>query len=186
MMTRPKQKQGGQYRDAHGILTLFLVSADVVLVQSQPRCAFPMDQRNGPTLLVHAHHVSRHQLGQIGHQDFRVFGAHVTPLFPQHHSDITDMTQMQASAIRPKGLATTALGLLGNLGAPVQRARQVRDEILDHCIVNVYHTTTQRSSHRFRGESARYRHRRQVLRPQQPMACGEGSTSGAERGTPRA
>ena len=37
------------------------------------------------------HHLTRRQLGQIGHQDFGMLRAHA-PLFAQHHSDVTDMT----------------------------------------------------------------------------------------------
>jgi hypothetical protein len=30
--------------------------------------------------------LARRQLGQIGYQDFGMLGAHVAPLFAQHHS----------------------------------------------------------------------------------------------------
>jgi hypothetical protein len=43
--------------------------------------------------------LSRGQLRQMGHQDFGVLRAHVTPSFTQDHGDVTDMTQTQAFAI---------------------------------------------------------------------------------------
>ena len=114
MMTSSKQEQIGQHRNAYGILTPLLVSAHLVLTQSQSRFEFPIDEFDRPTLLVDAHHLSRGQLRQIGHQNLGLFRAQVTPFFAQHHGDITDMTQTQTPAINPKGFATLALNGFGN------------------------------------------------------------------------
>ena len=78
VMTSPKQKQVGQHRNAYGVLTSLLVSAHLVLAQPQSRFEFPVDELNRPTLLVHAHHLSRCQLQQIGHQNLGLFWAQVT------------------------------------------------------------------------------------------------------------
>src|SRR5918997_1973204 len=134
-MTNPKQKQGGQHRDSYGVLTPLLVSTHLVLAQPQSRFEFPMDEFYRPTLLVDAHHLSRCQLRQIGHQNFGLFRAHVTPFFAQHHGDITDMTQTQALAINPKGFATLALDVCRNPRSLVQLAGQMGDEILDHFLI---------------------------------------------------
>src|ERR671912_2057715 len=135
VMTSPQQEQIGQYCDPHRVRAALLVPSDLMLAQSQARFEFPIDELNRPTLLVHAHHLSRGQLRQIGHQDFCVPGAHVTPFFTQYHGDVTDMTQPQALAINPKGLATLTLDVFGNPGSSVQVARQMGDEMLDHFLI---------------------------------------------------
>src|ERR671913_981822 len=135
VMTSPKQKQIGQHRDTHRVRAALLVAADLMLAQSQARFEFPIDEFNRPTLLVNAHHLSRGQLRQIGHQDFGVLRAHVTPFFTQYHGDVTDMTQTQALAINPKGFATLTLDVFGNPGSSVQVARQMGDEMLDHFLI---------------------------------------------------
>ena len=113
VMAHPQHKQVGQYRDPQRFLTAVLVPADLVLAQPQARFQFPVQQLDRPTFLVDAYDLTRRQFGQIGHQDFRLFGAHVAPAFAQHHSDITDMTQTQARLIRPKRSAASACGLSG-------------------------------------------------------------------------
>src|SRR5688572_4314557 len=135
VMTSPKQEQIGQYRDTHRVRAALLVPTDLMLAQPQSRFEFPIDELNRPTLLVNAHHLSRGQLRQIGHQYLGIFGAHVTPFFTQYDGDVTDMTQTQALAINPKGLATLTLNVLGNPGSSVQVARQMGDEILDHFLI---------------------------------------------------
>src|SRR2546430_7201625 len=73
--------------------------------ETTPFCHLRLDYLDCPTLLVDAHDLARRQLGQIGHQDFCLFGAQVSPSFAQDHSDFPDMTQTQAGMKRPKGLA---------------------------------------------------------------------------------
>jgi hypothetical protein len=104
VMTHAKHEQVGQHRDAHGFFTAILVPTDLVLAQAQARFQLPVHQLDCPTLLVDAHDLARRQLGQIGHQDFCLFGAQVAPSFAQYHSDFPDMTQTQARLKRPKGL----------------------------------------------------------------------------------
>ena len=76
-MTRPQQEQIGQHRDPHGICAPLLVSSDLLVAQSQPRCACPIYEFDGPVFLVDAHHLSRGQLRQIGHQNFGLLRAQV-------------------------------------------------------------------------------------------------------------
>ena len=117
MVTHPNHKQVGQHRNTDRFLAPILVPTDLVLVQPQPGFKFPGHQLDRPAFLVRAHHLARRQLGQIGHQDFRLLGAHVPPLFAQHHGDFTDMTQTQAGVIRPKS-PTAFLGV--SLGTRVR------------------------------------------------------------------
>jgi site-specific DNA recombinase len=99
---------------------------------------------HSPTLLVDTHDLARRQHSQIGHQDFRLFGAHVPPPFAQHHRDITYMTQGQARVICPKGSAPSARGLFGHPSALIIRMRHMRHEVFDRFLV-----------HRFPGASNR-------------------------------
>ena len=112
-MTHPQHKQVGQHRDAHGFLTAVRVPADLVLAQPQARFQLPVHELDRPTFLVDAHDLARCQCGQIGHQDFGMLRAQVTPFFAQYHSDVAHMTQTQAGAIRPKSLAAFPACSLG-------------------------------------------------------------------------
>ena len=47
----------------------------------------------------------RRSLVQIGHQDFRLVRADVTPLFTQHPCDVADVPQTQACAKTPQAFA---------------------------------------------------------------------------------
>ena len=82
-MTHPHHQQIGQPSDANGLLTAVGVPADLVLAQAQARFQLPVQQLDRPTFLVDAHDLARGQLGQIGHQEFRVVGADVTPFFTE-------------------------------------------------------------------------------------------------------
>ena len=130
VMTHPQHKQIRQYRNANRFLTTILVPADLVLAQPQARFQLPVHQLDRPAFLVHTHHLSRRQFGQIGHQEFRVVGAGVTPFFAQDQGDITDMTQTHTRMICPEGPATFACTLSGDLGALIIDVRQMRHEIL--------------------------------------------------------
>jgi hypothetical protein len=130
VMTHPQHKQIGQHGNPHGFLTAVFVPADLVLAQSQARFQFPVHQLDRPTFLVDAHDLARCQLGQIGHQDFCMVGARVTPFFTQDHSDVAYMTQTQAGAIRPKSLATFP-ALSGHPGALVILVRYMGHEMFE-------------------------------------------------------
>src|SRR5215217_1370889 len=136
VMTRPQHKHVGQHCNADRFLTPVLVPTDLMLAKPQPRLEFPMYQLDRPTLLVDAYHLSRCQLGQIGHQEFRVVGADVTPFFTQYHGDIPDMTQTQARVIRPKGSATSPPMLSGNPGALVILVRHMGHEIFERFLLH--------------------------------------------------
>ena len=108
-MTHPHHQQVGQHRDANGLLTAVGVPTDLVLAQPQTRFQLPVQELDRPAFLVDTHDLAWCQLGQIGHQEFRVVGADVTPFFTQYQGDIPDMTQTQACVIRPKGSAAFPL-----------------------------------------------------------------------------
>ena len=135
-MTHPHHKQVGQHSDAHGLLTAVCVPADLVLAQPQARFQLPVYQLDRPTFLGDAHDLARCQLGQIGHQEFRVVGADVTPFFTQYQGDIPDMTQTQARVIRPKGSAAFPPMLSGNPGALVILVRHMGHEIFERFLLH--------------------------------------------------
>src|SRR2546425_11562342 len=124
VMTHAQHKQVSQHGDAHGFLTTLLVPADLVLAQPQARFQLPVHEFDRPTFLVDAYDLARRQFGQIGHQDFGMLRAQVTPFFTQDHSDVAYMTQTQARAIRPKSLAAFS-ALSGNPGALVILVRDM-------------------------------------------------------------
>ena len=102
------QQQICQHGYAKGFLNPSLLPTHLVCPQSQVRLEFPIDLLHGPSALVGTDHLSRDPLVQIGHEDFRLLLAQVTPSFTQNHRDITDVPQTQACAIHPEGF--TALG----------------------------------------------------------------------------
>ena len=134
MMTHPQHKQVGQHRDAHGFLTAVRIPTDLVLAQPQTRFQLPIYELDGPTFLVDAHDLARRQLGQIGHEDFGMLRAHVSPFFTQDHRDVAHMTQTQAGAIRPKSLAAFPAMLSGNPGALVILVRHMGHEIFQRLL----------------------------------------------------
>jgi len=89
-----------------------------------------------PTLLVDAHDLARRQLGQIGYQDWGMLGAHVAPLFAQHHSNIANMTQTPAGAIRPKRFATFPAMRSGHPGALVILVRDMGHEVFERFLLH--------------------------------------------------
>ena len=135
-MTRPQQEQIGQHRDPHGICAPLPVSTDLMVAQSQPRFEVSIHECYGPAFLVDAHHLSRCPLRSIGHHDFCLFGAHVTPFFTQHQGDVAHMTQAQVGMIRPKRLGALARVLSGNTGALGILLRHRGDEILEPFLIN--------------------------------------------------
>jgi hypothetical protein len=51
----------------------------LVLAQAKARFSLPVYECHRPAFLVDAHDLARSQCGQIGHQDFGLFGACVLP-----------------------------------------------------------------------------------------------------------
>ena len=95
------QQQIGQDRNAKRLLDASLFPADLVCTQSQVGLEFPIDLLYGPSALIGTDHLSRNPFVQIGHQDFCMFWAGVTPSFTQYHGDVTDVPQAQACAKYP-------------------------------------------------------------------------------------
>ena len=108
LMARSEQQQIRQYRYAKGLLNPSLVLTDLVLAQPEVRLQLAINLFHWPPSLIRPHHLSRDPLVQIGHQDFRMLGAKVTPFFTQDHGDVADVAQTQACAKNPEGFA--ALG----------------------------------------------------------------------------
>jgi hypothetical protein len=105
-MARPDQQQIRHDSYAKRLLAPSLCPADLMLAQSEVRLQLAIDLFHWPPSLVRTYHLSRDPLVQIGHQDFRMFGADVTPFFTQHHSDVADVPQTQACARHPESFAT--------------------------------------------------------------------------------
>ena len=135
-MTHPHHQQVGQPRDANGLLTAVCGPTDLVLAQAQTRFQLPGHELERPAFLVYAHDLSRRQCGQIGHQEFCVMGADVSPFFTQYQGDIPDMTQTQARVIGPKGSAAFPPMRSGNPGALVILARHMGHEMFERLLLH--------------------------------------------------
>src|SRR5262249_7428558 len=105
LMARTDQRQIRQYRYAKGFLDPSLFATDLVLAQPEVCLQLTVDLFHRPSALVGTDHLSRDPLVEIGHQDFCMLRADVTPFFAENHSDVPDVPQTQACAIHPEGFA---------------------------------------------------------------------------------
>jgi hypothetical protein len=80
-MARTGQKQTRQHRNAKGLLDPRFLSPDLVLTQPEVCLQLAMDLFHQPPSLIRANHLSGQQVGQVGHQDFRLLRADVRPGF---------------------------------------------------------------------------------------------------------
>src|SRR5689334_4087707 len=95
LMAGADQQQIRQDSDTKRLLDSSFLFTDLVLTQAQVGLEFPIDLLYGPSALVCTYHLSRNPFVQIGHQDFRLLRAEVTPSFTQDHSDVADVPQTQ-------------------------------------------------------------------------------------------
>ena len=116
-MARTDQQQIRQHRNAERLLDTLLICTDLVLPQPEVCLQFPIDLLHGPPSLIGTHHLSRRPLVQIGHQDFRMVWADVSPFFTQHHGDVADVPQTQAFAKNPEGFTAWGSRGAGALGS---------------------------------------------------------------------
>ena len=126
----PKQEQIGQNGDAKRLFDPIFLSGDLMLSQPQPRLYFVDEKFHRPPPVIDANHLPGRHLGQIGHDEFGLFRAHVTPFFAEHHHDVTDMIQRQAFAIDPEGLSASLFSQFGYPGPLVEFVGQMRHQIL--------------------------------------------------------
>src|SRR5437588_1197425 len=90
LMAGTDQQQIRHDRNAKGAFDTSFLCTDLVSAQPKVRLELAVDLLHRPPSLVRTHYLSRDPLVQIGHQDFRMFWADVTPFFTQHHSDVAD------------------------------------------------------------------------------------------------
>ena len=86
-MAGTDQQQIRQDRYTKGVLDASFLSTYLVCPQSQVGLEFSIDLLHGPSALVCTDYLSRDPLVQIGHQDFRLFRAEVSPSLT--HSELT-------------------------------------------------------------------------------------------------
>src|SRR5918992_2070246 len=136
LMAGTDQQQIRQHRDAKGLLDASLLCTDLVFTQSQVGLEFPIDLLHGPSSLVCTYHLSRDPLVQIGHQDFCIFRADVTPSFTQNHRDVTDVPQTQACAIHPEDFAALGAREAGHPSTLIICAWQMGHQVFDGLILD--------------------------------------------------
>jgi hypothetical protein len=86
---------------------LLQVATYVMLTQAQVRFQVPIHEFDTPPELVQPDHLSRRYIWQIGHQEFRVTRADVTPGFAQHQGDVSNVAQTKVFGIDPIGLTAS-------------------------------------------------------------------------------
>jgi hypothetical protein len=143
-MAGPDQQQLCQHRDAKGCLNMSFLCTDLVHVQAKVRLQFPGDLLYGPPALIGTHDLSRGPLVQIGHQDFGMFRATVTPFFTQHHDDVADVAQTQTFAVYPEGLTPLSTRETEDTRPLIMLARHMRDQVFQGLALDCF----PRPSHR--------------------------------------
>ena len=98
-MAGTEQQQIGQDSNAKGLLDPPLFPTDLVLTQPEVRLQLAVDLFHRPSSVVGTDYLSRDPLVQIGHQDFRLFRAQVTPSFTQHHGDVADVSDRKSTRL---------------------------------------------------------------------------------------
>src|SRR5215471_7841172 len=136
LMAGTDQQQVRQYRYTKGFLDPSLLPTHLVLAQAQVGLEFSIDLLYGPSSLVGTDYLSRDPLVQIGHQDFRMFRADVTPSFTQDHSDVTDVPQTQACAIHPEGFPAPGTREARDQRALIIFVRQMPHQVFDRFILD--------------------------------------------------
>ena len=92
LMRHPQDEQICQYRHAKGLFHLISVPPHLVLAQAEVRFQIPIDELRTPPVLVNSYDLSGGRIWQIGHQEFGMLRAHVTPFFAQHQGDVSNVT----------------------------------------------------------------------------------------------
>src|SRR4029450_3628468 len=134
LMAYPDQEQIGKHPNPKGLLDASLLRTDLVLAQPQIRLQLAVDLFHGPPSLVRTYHLSRNPLVQIGHQDFRLSGAEVSPSLTQNHGDVTDVPQTQARAIHPEGFAALSTREPGHPRTLIIFTWQMRHQVFNGLI----------------------------------------------------
>jgi len=105
MMAQPQDKQVRQQGNPEGFFMPLQVAAHLMLAQSEIRFQAPIDDLDTPPELIQPNHLSRRHIWQIGHPEFCVARADVTPGFTQHQGHFSNVAKTKAFSIDPIGLA---------------------------------------------------------------------------------
>src|SRR2546426_6197666 len=136
LMACTDQQQIRHHCYAKGLLDPSLFPTDLVLAQPEVGLQLAIDLFYWPPSLICTYHLSRDPLVQIGHQDFRMFRAQVTPSFTQNHRDVTDVPQTQAFAKNPEGFAALGSREAGHPNTLIIFARQMGHQVFDRLILD--------------------------------------------------
>jgi hypothetical protein len=88
---------------SEGLFKPVAFPSNLMLPQSHVRFEIPIDELDTPPILIQPHHLSRRHIRQIGHQEFCVTRADVTPGFAQHQGHFSNVAKTQAFGIHPNG-----------------------------------------------------------------------------------
>jgi hypothetical protein len=122
-----EQEQIGHDGYGHGAFDTAHLLGDLMLAQADDLFQFfKQDLYPPPPQIDGDDMVRRHDLRQIGHEDFRLVRPIVSPTHAEDHRDISQMAQAHRFGIDPEGAAATCHGRQPDLGIPP--ARQMSDE----------------------------------------------------------
>src|SRR5918992_4830238 len=116
-------------RDGHRSFHSRGILSDLCLPQAQSAFQFLEADLHRPSSKINRYHYARCCHREIGHEQFSLFGAIVTPPSTEDHGDITNMTQLGMFDEGPEGPLPTRGNQRGHPDSMVMVDGQVGDDI---------------------------------------------------------
>ena len=127
----PQPQQQQIRHDRHGDRTLYpgRILGDLRLAQAHDALQFFDAEFDRPSSEIERHGQVSSGLRQIGHEQFGVLGALVTPPSTQDHRDISDLPQLSSFGKRPEDPTTSAGHDQGHADLAIIMDRQMSNQI---------------------------------------------------------
>ena len=125
---QPQQQQIRHHRHGHRAFHPGRLLGDLVLPQAHDALQFLNAEFHGPSSQIECHGQVSGSLRQIGHEQFGVFGAVVTPPPTEYHRDISHVPQLGPLGKRPEDPATGAGHNQGDADLAVVMDGQMGDQ----------------------------------------------------------
>ena len=138
LVTQLQNKEVRQQGNAKGLFKPIHVTSHLMLSQPQIRFQISIDELDTPAILVQPYHLSRSHIRQIGHQEFCVARADVTPGFTQHQGHVSNVAKTEAFGIDPIGFAVSGLSDSRYPGPFVMMARSMGHQVFDRFVVGCF------------------------------------------------
>jgi hypothetical protein len=109
----------------HGAFDTAHLLGDLMLAQADEPFQFLKQDLYPPSPQIDGDDMARrHDLRQIGHEDFCLFRPIVSPTLTEDHRDMSQMAQAHRFGIDPEGAAATGDGRQPDLGSPTSAANE--------------------------------------------------------------